>query len=131
MMQPPRRLPGQDRRHHRYLPDDRGQEPAAGGVYRGRPPPLAEFMQASNPSQLEPAVFEPTNHQPRQPPLLTPPPPPPQATNEHTSDENRYGGTRDAIARIWREEGAGGFFAGLREKILQTVRFPGGGLDWL
>lgn len=44
-----------------------------------------------------------------------------QATNEHTSDDNRYGGTSDAVARIWAEEGAGGFFAGLRAKVLQTA----------
>ena len=56
---------------------------------------------------------------PRGPPL---PPAAPQATNEHTRDENRYGGTADAVRRIYAEEGAPGFFAGLRAKILQTVR---------
>lgn len=44
-----------------------------------------------------------------------------QATNEHTAAENRYGGTADAVRRIYAEEGASGFFAGLRDKILQTV----------
>lgn len=44
-----------------------------------------------------------------------------QATNAHTRDENRYGGTADAVARIWREEGPPGFYAGLRAKILQTA----------
>ena len=56
---------------------------------------------------------------PRGPPL---PPAAPQATNEHTRDENRYGGTADAVRRIYAEEGAPGFFAGLRATILQTVR---------
>jgi adenine nucleotide transporter 17 len=32
-----------------------------------------------------------------------------------------YRGTADAVARIWREEGCGGFFAGMRAKILQTA----------
>ncbi|KAI8464638.1 MAG: mitochondrial carrier domain-containing protein [Monoraphidium minutum] len=44
-----------------------------------------------------------------------------QVTNEHTADANRYGGTSDAVSRIWREEGAPGFYAGLRAKILQTA----------
>jgi hypothetical protein len=33
----------------------------------------------------------------------------------------RYGGTGDAIRRIWREEGAGGFFKGMNAKLLQTA----------
>ncbi|GBF90386.1 hypothetical protein Rsub_02492 [Raphidocelis subcapitata] len=44
-----------------------------------------------------------------------------QATNQHTHADNRYAGTADAVARIAREEGAAGFYAGLREKILQTA----------
>jgi adenine nucleotide transporter 17 len=32
-----------------------------------------------------------------------------------------YRGTGDAVGRIWREEGVGGFFAGMRAKILQTA----------
>lgn len=44
-----------------------------------------------------------------------PPPPCANGSSPH------YRGTADAVARIWREEGAAGFFAGLKPKILQTA----------
>lgn len=33
----------------------------------------------------------------------------------------RYAGTWDAISRIWREEGLGGYYKGMRAKLLQTA----------
>ena len=45
-----------------------------------------------------------------------------QARTAHTAAEARYGGALDAVRRIAREEGAAGFFAGLGDKALQTVR---------
>lgn len=48
--------------------------------------------------------------------LLTSHPTPP--TLPHL---RRYAGTWDAIRRIWAEEGPGGYFKGMRAKILQTA----------
>uniref|UniRef100_A0A383VEU4 Uncharacterized protein n=1 Tax=Tetradesmus obliquus TaxID=3088 RepID=A0A383VEU4_TETOB len=44
-----------------------------------------------------------------------------QAAGSHTAAELQYAGTWDAIRRIWAEEGPGGYFKGMRAKILQTA----------
>ncbi|KAF6249924.1 mitochondrial carrier domain-containing protein [Scenedesmus sp. NREL 46B-D3] len=44
-----------------------------------------------------------------------------QAAGSHTAADLQYAGTWDAIRRIWAEEGPGGYFKGMRAKILQTA----------
>ena len=44
-----------------------------------------------------------------------------QSAGAHTAADRVYAGTTDAVARIWKEGGLAGFYAGLRPKLVQSI----------